>query len=157
MAREQRVVFEGARREAMDRYWQIFARPANPDTMVDPLPPYHLLPKSLEEAVLAALDHNPLIANSSRQIDIARSNQRITSSAYYPRVDVVGTANWEDDINAVPGLRRDWSVIVRSTWDLFSGFATRSSAAQAALQRSSTLNNHVFINRKVEDEVRLAW
>ena len=157
LAREQRVVFEGASREAADRYLQVFNHWPDAAGMSDPLPPYHLLPASLDESVQAALSYNPLIANSSRQIDLARSNQRVASSAYYPRIDLVGTANWEDDINAVPGLRRDWSVVVRSTWDLFSGFATRSSAAQVAFEHAASLNNHVFVNRKIEEEVRLAW
>ena len=57
----------------------------------------------------------------------------------------------------MPGLRRDWSVVVRSTWDRFAGFSTRSSAAQAAFEHAASLNNHVFVNRKIEEEVRLSW
>ncbi len=93
LAREQRVVFEGALREAADRYRRVFNHSPEVAGMSYPLPPYHLLPASLDESVQAALSYNPLIANSSRQIDLARSNQRVVASAYYPRIDLVGTAN----------------------------------------------------------------
>ena len=93
LAREQRVVFEGALREAADRYRQVFNHSPEVAGMSDPLPPYHLLPASLDESAQAALSDNPLIANSSRQIDLARSNHRVVASAYYPRIDLVGTAN----------------------------------------------------------------
>ena len=157
LAREQRVSFEGALQNAIDRYTQVFGHEPVVDALSDPLPPFALLPLALDEAIDVALRNNPLIANSSRQIDLARAAQRTTASAYYPRVDVVGSANWEDDVNAVAGQRRDWSVIVRSTWDLFTGFATRSSTAQAAFGYSSSLTNHLFVGRKVSEEVRLAW
>ena len=153
LAKEQRVSFEGALQNAVDRYTQVFGHEPVVDVLSDPLPPFALLPLALDEAI----DVAPLIANSSRQIDLARAAQRTAASAYYPRLDVVGSANWEDDVNAVAGQRRDWSVIVRSTWDLFTGFATRSSTAQAAFGYSSSLTNHLFVSRKVSEEVRLAW
>ena len=157
LAKERRVTFEGAFQNAIDRYIQVFGHAPATEAMSDPFPPFALLPITLDEAIDLALRNNPLIAGSSRQIDLARSAQRSAAAAYYPRVDVVGSANWEDDVNAVGGQRRDWSVIVRSTWDLFTGFATRSSTAQTAFGYSSSLVNHLFVNRKVTEEVRLAW
>ncbi|MBM3516996.1 MAG: hypothetical protein FJX56_03730 [Alphaproteobacteria bacterium] len=156
LAKEQRVVFEGNMQQAADRFTQVFDKVPSPPAMIDPLPPYRLLPDTFDTAITIALQNNPLVANASRLIDVARANQRIAASGYYPRVDVVGVANWEDDINAVPGIRRDWSVLLRSTWDLFAGFSTLSATAQAASQYASSLNNHVFVNRKVAEEVRLA-
>ena len=156
-AKELVVAFEGALKDAIVRYTQVFGHAPVPENLSDPRPPFALLPLTLDEAIDVALRNNPLIANSSRLIDLARSIQRSAASAYYPRLDVVGSANWVNNAAATVGQSRDWSVIARSTWDLFTGFATRSSTTQAAFGYSSSLTNHLFVSRKVAEEVQLAW
>ena len=110
LAREKRVVFEGAFEDANSRYAQVIGRRADVLTMALPQPPLGLLPATLDDAIEIALARHPALAGSDRQVDIARARQRTVRADYFPRVDLVGRANWEDDINATPGIRRDWSV-----------------------------------------------
>ena len=156
-SKEQRIVFEGNLRDAVTRYTQLFGHPPDLKTLETPKLDYVLVPTDIDAAVSAALAANPLIANSNRQIDIARMRQRSAQSDYFPRVDVVGSANYEDDREGTVGNRRDYSVTLQATWNLFSGFSTRSSVAEAAHSYSATINNHLFVNRRIEEEVRLAW
>jgi hypothetical protein len=125
--------------------------------MDDPILDYELVPRNIDVSISAALAANPLITNSNRQIDLARLRQRSAQSDYFPRVDVVGSANYEDDREGTVGNRRDYSVTLQATWNLFSGFSTRSAVAEAAYGYSASINNHLFVNRRIEEEVRLAW
>jgi len=156
-SKEQRVVFEGNLRDAVTRYTLLFGHPPDLENMEDPRLEYELVPKDIDVAVSAALAANPLITNSNRQIDIARLRQRSLQSDYLPRLDVVGSANYEDDREGTLGNRRDYSVTLQATWNLFSGFSTRSSVAEAAHTYSASINNHLFVNRRIEEEARLAW
>ena len=156
-SKEQRIVFEGSLRDAVTRYTLLFGHPPDLENMEDPALDYNLVPKDIDTAVSAALASNPLVTNSNRQIDIARTRQRSLQSDYFPRVDVVGAANYEDDKEGTLGNRRDYSVTLQATWNLFSGFSTRSSVAEAAHTYSASINNHLFVNRRIEEEARLAW
>jgi outer membrane protein, adhesin transport system len=155
--KEQRVVFEGNLRDSVTRYTLMFGHPPDVEKMEPPKLDPVLVPTDIDAAISAGLAANPLIENSNRQIDIARMQHRSAQSEYFPRVDVVGAANYEDDREGTVGNRRDYSVTVQATWNLFSGFATRSSVAEAAYNYSSTINNHLFVNRRIEEEARLAW
>jgi outer membrane protein, adhesin transport system len=156
-SKEQRIVFEGNLRDSVTRYTQLFGHPPIIEEMEDPLLDYVLVPTDIDVAVSAALAANPLVVNSNRQIDIARMRQRSAKSDYFPRVDVVGSANYEDDREGTIGSRRDYSVTVQATWNLFSGFSTRSTIAEAAHSYSASINNHLFVNRRIEEEVRISW
>ena len=125
--------------------------------MTPPAFPADLIPATEEEAEAIALEEHPLAANSSRTIDVADERQRIAASGYYPSVDLVGEYNFEQDDDGVLGSRRDWTVKVQANWELFSGLATRAETAEAAFRYKATLDNHVFVNRKIVEDVRLAW
>ena len=85
--------------------------------------------------------------SSNRQVDLARVGTRTEWSHFLPRVDLVGSANYEDDREGTSGNLRDWSVAVRATWNLFSGFATRAGVAHASHSYSAGLYIHLFVNR----------
>ncbi|MCH7726209.1 MAG: TolC family protein, partial [Planctomycetes bacterium] len=46
---------------------------------------------------------------------------------------------------------------LQATWELFSGFATRADTAAAAHEYSAALNNRGFVDRKVVEDLRVAW
>jgi outer membrane protein, adhesin transport system len=156
-SKEQRIVFEGNLRDAVTRYTNLFGHSPDLAGLEEPQLDYGLMPDKLDVAIDIALASNPLVVNSNRQIDIARMRQRSLGSEYFPRLDVVGAANYEDDREGTAGNRRDYSVTFQATWNLFSGFSTRSSVAEAAHGYSASINNHLFVNRRIEEEVRLAW
>ena len=157
LAKERRVLFNTNVRDAFSRYRQVFGEPPDPSTMTEPIPPIDLLPTTLEQAIEDALVRNPVIAGTSRQVDSTRARQRAALGDLMPRIDLVGAANFEEDVNASPGVRRDWSVLLQASWNLFSGFAVQANAASAAFDHAATLNNLALVNRRVEEELRFAW
>ncbi|MFN0042459.1 MAG: TolC family outer membrane protein [Alphaproteobacteria bacterium] len=157
LAKERRVAFEGLQRDSSYRYLQVFGRQPTPDSMADPLAPINLVPGSLDEAVRIAMGTNPSINGSNRQIDLAQTRRTTAGSDYFPRLDVVGRTGYEKNVDGVTGDRRDISVLLRATWELFSGFSTRAAVAEAAFQYEAAKDNLQVTNRKVAEETRLAW
>lgn len=157
LSKERRVAFEGGLRDAASRYTQVFDHQPEANSMTDPEFPAGALPTSQEEARRIALAEHPDIVVSQRNIDQAGERKSQAEAGYFPRLDIVGRANYEDDVAGVPGIRRDGSVVLQATWELFSGFGTKAEVSQAEYQRSSFLANHAFVNRKIVEEVDLAW
>ena len=157
LAKERRVGFEGGLADATARYIQVFAHSPEMATMEEPTPPLELLPNDLESAVQTARQQNPAINSSLATVAVADERKRLVRAGYYPTLDVVGSANRENDNDLVRGTRTDLSVVLSATWNLFNGFATSAGLRQAALEYQAARRNHDIVERQVEEATRLAW
>lgn len=157
LAKERHVTFEGALIDAQSRYTQVFNRAPEVGAMNDPQPATSLLPKSLEEAVEIALKENPAIATSDTQMQTARESRRAARSGYYPTLSLEGKANYEDNKNTVTGIRRDWTLLLKANWDLFSGFSTQAAVAKAAFDYAGAKDGLDYTKRKVVEQTKVAW
>lgn len=157
LAKERRVAFNGLLQEAATRYEQVFGRPPNPNTMADPLAPVQLIPPTLTEAIDRARSNNPQIAVTTRQAEFARTRREALEGDYFPRIDLVGKAASERDIDAEPGQRKEFSLLLRATWELFSGFATKAAVAEATYQYAAAKDTALFANRKTVEDLQAAW
>jgi adhesin transport system outer membrane protein len=115
-----------------------------------------LLPNDLESAVQTARQQNPAIDSSLATVAVADERKRLVRAGYYPTLDVVGSANRENDNDLVRGTRTDLSVVLSATWNLFNGFATSAGLRQAALEYQAARRNHDIVERQVEEATRLA-
>jgi len=125
--------------------------------MADPAAPLDLIPSTLDEAVAVALRENPAIVSSETTVEVAGERRRSARADYFPTLDLVGTYNFEDDRDAVVGIRREYSLLLQATWNLFNGFATQASVAQAALDYRASQDNDELVRRRVVEATRLAW
>lgn len=157
IAKERRVTFEGALEDGITRYTQTYNHPPDLNSMTDPVPPVELIPSELEKAIDIALAENPAIASSNITIEVARERKKMLESEYSPVLDLVTKWNYEKHSSAVLGTKRDYSVVVQSTWDLFTGFSTSASKAQAAYDYGASRDNFEYTSRKVVEQIRLAW
>lgn len=157
VAKDRRVTFEGALIDAQSRYTQVFNRAPEVGAMNDPQPSTMLLPRTLEEAVEIALKENPAIATSDTQMQSARESRRAARSGYYPTLSLEGKANYEDNKNTVTGIRRDWTLLLKANWDLFSGFSTQAAVAKAAFDYAGAKDGLDHSKRKVVEQTKLAW
>jgi adhesin transport system outer membrane protein len=128
-----------------------------PASLAEPVPPLDLMPTTLEDAVRAAVEKNPNLAASERTVDVNGLQRDIAAADYYPKVDVVGRGNREDNVDGVEGLRKDWSVLLEARWELYSGFRTQSRVSRATIAHAASKDDHADVNRQVVEEVRLAW
>ncbi len=157
LAKERRVVLEGSLRDSITRYTLVFGHPPDPAKMEDLSLPAYLVPDSVDVALQEALQRNPGITSAAHKVDIARTQQQTARGDFLPKVDMVGTMNWEKDREGTMGIRRDAQLGVQVTWDLFSGFSTKAGVSQAALSYSAAMNDEHLVARQVEQEIRLAW
>lgn len=157
LAKERRVAFEGGLADALARYQQVFGQPPDLERMTEPAVPRALLPDGLEEALEIARENNPAIDSSLGSLEVADQKRRVARSDYYPRVDLISSANRENDNNLVRGTSVDMSVVMQASWNLFNGFATTAGVAQAASEYQASLRDHDAVVRQVVQQTRLAW
>ncbi len=156
-AKERRVTFEGALEDAISRYTQSFNHPPDIDAMMDPVPPVEMVPSDLERAIDIAVVGNPALGNSSVTIEVARERKNTVRAELYPSLDIASSWNFEKNAGAVLGVRRDYSVTLTATWDLFTGFSTRNLLAQASFDIGASKDTYDFTTRKVVEQTKLAW
>lgn len=157
IAKERRVNFEGALEDGISRYTQVYGHPPDVEAMLDPEPPIDLVPSQLSKSIDIAVIENPAVGNSGTTVEVARERRRTVRSELFPSVDLEGTYNYEKHNNATVGTRRDYSLVLSSSWELFSGFSTRASMAQAAYDYHASKDQHEFTVRKVIEQSKLAW
>jgi len=156
-AKERRVAFEGRLREARARYVEIFNKEPVVDELVEPVPPVSLLPEDLDSAANIAVTDNPVLAVSERSIDIAAQEREAARSEFFPTLELVGRANYENNVDGVSGHRDDYAVLMQVTWELFSGFRTSAATARTAATRLQRVEERNETARKIVEETRLAW
>lgn len=157
IARERRVAFEGALQDAISRYIQVFNHAPDLEDLSNPTPPEHLLPPSIEAAVDAARHDNPAVTSSLTTVEVAAERRRLAKADFYPKLDVVTAADYENNFDLQPGSRRDFSVLLQATWNIFNGFATSAGVKQAAYDYRASQDNHEYVTRSVVEATRLAW
>lgn len=157
IAKEVRVSIEGALERAFSRYIQVFGHPAIPAQMADPEVPVAALPSSLDSAIELARRDNPTLGNSARQVDVAGEALRAAKSPFYPRLNLFAEGSRENDVDGIIGQRKDVTVQMQATWELFSGFARQAQVSRAAHQRAASMSTHTFVDRQTEENVRFAW
>lgn len=156
-AKERRVTFEGALQDANSRFAQTFNHSPDIESMTDPVPPVEMVPSDIERAIDIALIGNPALGNSSVTIEVARERKRTVRAELYPSVDVSGAWNFEKNASAVLGVRRDYSMTLTATWDLFTGFSTRNLLSQASFDLGASKDVYDYTARKVIEQTKLAW
>ncbi|MCC7016016.1 MAG: TolC family protein [Rhodospirillales bacterium] len=157
IAKEKRVNYEGALQDAISKYTQSYNHPPPIETMTDPRVPAEFVPSNLEQAIEVAISENPSLLNSGNNIELAREKRSLIAAELYPVVDLVGKTNYEHNKNTVFGTRRDYSLVLQATWELFSGFATRSGQAQTAFEYAAVKDAHRHAVNKVMEQTRIAW
>lgn len=156
-AKERRVAFEGRLREAKARYVEIFNKEPVVDDLTEPVPPVALLPEDVATAASIAIADSPVLAVSDRSIEIAAQDREVARSEFFPKLELVGKANYENNVDGIEGDREDYSVVVQVTWELFSGFRTTAASARTAATRLQRIEERNETARKIAEETRLAW
>lgn len=156
LSKERRVATEGALKDAITRYVQVFGHAPDMDKMAAPAAPLGAIPETLDEVVAIALQENPSITSAATQTAVAGEQQDAAHAGYLPTVNLEVAGNYNHDKDYVTN-RRDVSVLVRANWNIFNGFATRAGVAKASFEHAASQNNQQYVRRKVEEQARLAW
>ena len=156
-AKEARVRYEGELRTALATYMQVYGHAPTLSEMVEPDAPMQLLAQDMEEAVKAAQENNPTVESARLSIDLANQRRRAAEAGFMPTLDLVGKGDYMHDKNAETGQRKDWSVLLMATWELFSGWKTQAQVAQASSDHGAAMDTHLYTIRKTDELVRTKW
>lgn len=157
IARERRVAFEGRLRAAAATYQQVFDQAPNIGAMEDVKPPQPLVPTSLNDSLTAGRANNPNAKISEFTAQANNARRDVEKSEFYPSLDLVGSAEYEDNTSGTEGSREILSLFVRSRWEFFSGFKSRARVDAANRTYEASKSTQRFTLRKVDEEVRIAW
>lgn len=157
IARERLVTFQGALEDAISRYVQVFDHAPNMDTIGDPAAPILLIPPDLETAIETARSTNPAVINSDTTIAVRQEQKDRVRSEYYPSIDLVGSWNMDKHVDGTIGVKREYQVLLQASWDLFTGFTTRASEAQAAFNYGASKDIRNLTTRRVTEQTRVSW
>jgi adhesin transport system outer membrane protein len=157
LSKERRVFITGGLRDTITRYLGLFGHAPVAEEMIEPELDTDLLPNSIEVAIAKARMDNPALGQRNRQVDIARAQREAARSAFFPQIDLVASGNWEEDIEGVEGKKRDATVLIQLTWNLFGGGGTTAAVQRATEELSASMSNLNLADREVVEEVRLAW
>ena len=157
VARSQLVVFESQFRESEATYEQVFGH--RPDLVGMNMPPSQraAMPDSVEDAIRIGLRENPSLRAISRSADGVGELKRAARSGYYPNVNLSATALREDDAGGTAKVKRERSITLTATWDVFNGFLTRAQVASAAFQQAATREQETDLSRRTREFVERFW
>ncbi len=157
LSKERRVAFEGALEAAHSRYLQVFGHPAEVGAMAEPPMPEALLPDTLDAAISRAKGGNPTISASRAQSNALDESRSVAEAGYLPTFSLVMEHGYENGRDAVIGTRRDYSILLQASWNLFNGLQTRAEVSKAAFDYAASKDSLSHATRKVEEQTRLAW
>ena len=156
-AKEARVRYEGELRTALANYIQVFGHAPVLTDMVEPEAPMQLLASDMDEALDIAQHNNPTIESARLAIELSAERTRAAEAGYLPTLDLVGKGDYMHDKNAETGQRKDWSVLLMASWEVFSGWKTQAQVAQASADHGSAMDTHLYTVRKTDELVRTKW
>lgn len=124
------------------------------------------LPDSAEEALAVALNRNPQLAAAQADAAAARYDVGVAAAARLPRVAAVGSGAYNNYLgtleSSIPGrsfqqAQRSATIGLSATIPLYQGGLVGAQVRRAQAISSQTLEQIVFVERRVVADVRAAY
>ncbi len=139
-----------------------------PENLIAPVPDDNMLPKDLEDSLLLAQNHHPILKSAANDIEAAVNERKTAQANYYPKVTLELAGNWNNDIDGeegysafttqeVGGHNNDLIAMVRMKYNLFAGGKDRHREKEAAYKVSEAKEIRQRAYRQVVEGVNLAW
>lgn len=125
------------------------SKPSSPETS--------LIPKSIDEAVQAALDNHPVLKSAGADVKAAEFQREASKSFMYPRLDLeLGYGN-NRNLDGVRGSNDERYAMLRMRYNIFKG-----GSDLARVNETSHLSNEARevmnrTRRQVDESTRLSW
>jgi adhesin transport system outer membrane protein len=154
-ARANLVADRASYMNAVSRYLRITGD--TPTDLVKPETWDDKLPVSLDAAVDAALENNPVVKAAMADMDAAQSQKKQARSGYYPHFDLVFEQSRGENLDGIEGVEKDYSLMLKMRYNLFNGGYDAARSKQALSQLNESRDNYDDVRRKVTESMRLAW
>lgn len=156
ISKERHTAFFGNLQDARSNFTQLFGKPA-PLELESPAVPETTIPESLEKALKIATVNSPALKAIEQSAEAAEHQKTVAGAGYYPSIDIVAASNYKDDASGIVGKEQSNSVVLRGTWQIFSGFADNARKAQAAHRYQAARNTAEDARRRLDEQVSIAW
>ncbi len=115
------------------------------------------LPGTVEEVVALANRQNPTLNISEADIEAADAEAKGTRNVYYPKLNIEGGVNRNEDVGGVPGRNNAASVQLVVRWNLYRGGADLAAERAALGRLSQAKSQRMVAMRNAEEEARRSW
>ncbi len=115
------------------------------------------IPKNINEASYIALLNNPSIKALKSSIIAKKEEYRKAKSEFYPILDAVASADWENNVDGVEKTKKSMSIGLVARWNLYRGGADEANRLKALESLSEEKKNLRRIQRDVIKQARLAY
>jgi adhesin transport system outer membrane protein len=156
IVRERRVVYEQGMRDAISSYEQVFGKTPELKEFQDVDIIKNRMPASVDVAIEDANNSNPRLVGARLASERAYRLISMENAGFMPNVDLVGTHNREKDAGQLYRKDED-SVLLKLSWNLFSGRETLSRAQAASYDFRESSEKEKNISNKTRESVRVAW
>ncbi|NBO13969.1 MAG: hypothetical protein EBV20_02365 [Betaproteobacteria bacterium] len=156
IVRERRVFYEQSMRDAAAAYEQVYGK--KPDFIgLEDLDSYtKLLPADVDAALAFGVGANPRMVVTKLQSAKAQKMIAMEQAGLFPNLDLAMTHNRERNVGGQAYKSED-SVLLRMSWNLFSGGETLKRSSAARLEHKEALEREIGALRKTSESVRMAW
>lgn len=127
-----------------------------PVDLKPPVPPDSLMPPSLEEAEVAAVNQHPTLKSAEADLEARNEQYEVATAPYWPIIDVEVDQNWEEDFDTV-GSDDELIAMIRLRYNLFHGFKDEARRAETAELISEAREIRNNTHRQVVESIRLSW
>ncbi|MBF0185909.1 MAG: TolC family outer membrane protein [Magnetococcales bacterium] len=149
---------QSAYKNAQAKFTEIIGvSPLTEKEMERPQVPESLLPKSVEEALDAAVKGNPELEAARLAVIAAESAVASAKSGMMPKVDVELSATNNANVSGVEGHSQSMAAMLRLNYNIFSGGADQARIAEQRNLMEQLRQNLDKTQRALEENTRESW
>lgn len=119
--------------------------------------PANVLPTSLDEAIMQAMENNPKVRALSANVDEAASRVDLSNANFLPKVHAELSSSYEDQIESSETYEHNNQAMVRLRWNIFSGHSDVADRKAAIARKLQAAANRDDQQDQVIGEVRSTW
>ena len=128
-----------------------------PEDLTKPQAMGSVIPESMKEAELLALQGYPILKSAQADLDARQAQYKTAKSQLYPTIDLAVDYAWQNDAINNPGYQENVTATASLNFNIFNGGYNKARISQTAQQikeAEAILNN---TKRQIIQSVRLSW
>jgi adhesin transport system outer membrane protein len=119
--------------------------------------PADILPKTLDDAVMATAENNPKVMALSANINEAESRVNLSRSNFLPKVHAELSSSYEDQVESSETYEHNNQAMMRLRWNIFNGHADVADRKAAMARKMQAAANRDDQKDKVVEEAVTTW
>ena len=115
------------------------------------------LPKTKEEILNYALEHNPSLLISEFNKKSAQATNKEKKANYYPKVDIEISQSMNSNLSGIEGDNNTFRAMAYLSYNLFNGFSDKHAIAKSLSQIEQENQNKYNTKRQIIQTINSSW